>query len=43
MRPERPVRVDLNDVPKFAGRLGTHRTRLAVEILGQIDEEGLLP
>lgn len=42
MRPERPVRVDLNDVPKFAGRLGTHRTRLAVEILGQLDEEGLL-
>jgi flagellar motor switch protein FliM len=40
-RPDRPVRVDLNDVPKFGGRLGTHRTHLAVEILGQLNEEGI--
>ena len=36
---ERPVRVLLNDVPKFAGRLGTHRTNLAVQILGHLAEE----
>jgi flagellar motor switch protein FliM len=36
---ERPVRVLLNDVPKFAGRLGTHHTNLAVQILGHLGEE----
>jgi flagellar motor switch protein FliM len=39
-RGDRPVRLEINDIPKYAGRLGTHRSRLAVEILGQITEEG---
>ncbi len=39
----RPVRVDLNDVPKFAGRLGTHRAHLAVEITDRLDEEIVRP
>jgi flagellar motor switch protein FliM len=33
-----PVRVEVNRVPKFAGRPGTHRNHLAVEILTSIDE-----
>lgn len=36
---ERPVRVHLNDVPRFGGRLGSHRTKLAVQILGPLAEE----
>jgi flagellar motor switch protein FliM len=34
-----PVRLHLNDVPKFTGRLGTRRTHLAVEVTGRLDEE----
>lgn len=40
-RRETPVSVLLNDVPKYGGRLGTHRTHLAVEILGRLHEEGM--
>lgn len=36
--PKDPVRVEINDVPKFAGRPGTHRNHLAVEVLSRIDE-----
>ncbi|MBI1846045.1 MAG: flagellar motor switch protein FliM [Candidatus Rokubacteria bacterium] len=35
---ERPVRVEINKVAKFVGRPGTHRTRLAVEVLDHADE-----
>ena len=34
-----PVRVDVNGVPKFAGRPGTHRKHLAVEVLTTIDDQ----
>jgi len=37
-KPDDAVRVDINDVPTFIGRPGTHRKHLAVEILGRIDE-----
>jgi len=37
-RREHPVRVEIDNVPKFVGRAGTHRTRLAVEILAAVDE-----
>jgi flagellar motor switch protein FliM len=35
-----PVRVEVNGVAKFAGRPGTHRKHLAVEILTRIDDQG---
>jgi flagellar motor switch protein FliM len=37
-RPQEPVRVEINDIPKFVGRPGTHRNHLAVEVLGQTEE-----
>lgn len=36
--PDRPVRVEINDVPSFIGRPGSHRTHLAVEIVESADE-----
>jgi flagellar motor switch protein FliM len=37
-KPDDVVRVEINDVPTFSGRPGTHRKHLAVEILGRLDE-----
>jgi flagellar motor switch protein FliM len=37
-KPDDPVRVEINDVPTFVGRPGTHRKHLAVEILGRAHE-----
>jgi flagellar motor switch protein FliM len=39
--PRHPVRVDINRVPKFVGRPGTHRAHLAVEVLGPVTERSL--
>jgi flagellar motor switch protein FliM len=36
--PDDAVRVEINSVPTFVGRPGTHRKHLAVEVLGRIDE-----
>ncbi len=36
--PDDPVRVEINAVPTFIGRPGTHRKHLAVEILGRLEE-----
>jgi flagellar motor switch protein FliM len=37
-----PVRVEINGIPKFVGRPGTHRTHLAVELSGEPDERSPL-
>ncbi|MBI3636625.1 MAG: flagellar motor switch protein FliM [Candidatus Rokubacteria bacterium] len=37
-KPEDSVRVEINSVPTFTGRPGTHRKHLAVEVLGRVDE-----
>jgi flagellar motor switch protein FliM len=37
-KPDDAVRLEINDVPTFVGRPGTHRKHLAVEILGRVDE-----
>ena len=37
-----PVRVEINGIPKFVGRPGTHRTHLAVEVSGEPDERSPL-
>jgi flagellar motor switch protein FliM len=39
--PDHPVRVEVNGVPKFVGRAGTHRHRLAVEVLGPATERSV--
>ena len=36
--PKQPVRVDVNGVPKFVGRPGTHHAHLAVELSGRLTE-----
>ncbi len=37
-KPDDAVRVEINSVPTFVGRPGTHRKHLAVEIVGRLDE-----
>jgi flagellar motor switch protein FliM len=37
-----PVRVEINGIPKFVGRPGTHRTHLAVELSGDAEERSPL-
>src|SRR5262249_22535223 len=37
-KPNDAVRVEINSVPTFVGRPGTHRKHLAVEALGRLDE-----
>ncbi len=37
-KPDDAVRVEINSVPTFVGRPGTHRKHLAVEVLGRLDE-----
>ena len=37
-----PVRVEINGIPKFVGRPGTHRTHLAVELSAESDERSPL-
>ena len=36
--PQHPVRVDVNDIPKFVGRPGAHHAHLAVEVAGLYEE-----